>query len=241
MLKEAIEFLQRSGKSEVIKVDGRDYILNGDRYEKVKSPILYDRFESCKLEGIVDYIKGDIDEGSYGNYVINIESPTRVTLKSGVMTENMDRAGLLTSNARIPVLANNAYLKSEDFIIELLSNYLDGADRKAVLALAGNIVEESEVATGDNGVSQRVMAKTGVVSTDIVEVQNPITLIPYRTFNEIEQPSGQFILRIKKGGYCALFNSGDVQWELDAIESIYNYLVLKLEKEIDMGAVKIIR
>ena len=53
---------------------------------------------------------------------------------------------------------------------------------------------------------------------------NPVTLRPYRTFNEVEQPASQFVFRINKLANLALFEADGGKWKLEAVESIANYL-----------------
>ena len=40
-----------------------------------------------------------------------------------------------------------------------------------------------------------------------VKVPNPVTLRPFRTFIEVEQPESKFIFRMREGGRCAIFEA----------------------------------
>ena len=57
---------------------------------------------------------------------------------------------------------------------------------------------------------------------------NPVTLRPYRTFNEVEQPASQFIFRINKMANLALFEADGGKWQLEAIGNIARYLAKEL-------------
>ncbi|NQK92942.1 hypothetical protein HO498_01330 [Streptococcus suis] len=63
---------------------------------------------------------------------------------------------------------------------------------------------------------------------------NPVTLRPYRTFAEVEQPASQFIYRIDKAGYMALFEADGGKWKLDAINNIATYLKSKLGEQANI-------
>ncbi len=102
-------------------------------------------------------------------------------------------------------------------------------DRERVLKLVGNIKEENVRQTGDDGVTQSVTARSGIARVEDVPVPNPVTLMPYRTFREVSQPTSDFILRLRSGRNgdmptCALFEADGGAWKLRAIQSIAAYL-----------------
>jgi hypothetical protein len=59
-----------------------------------------------------------------------------------------------------------------------------------------------------------------------------VNLAPYRTFQEIEQPSSPFLFRIKgtpgEGVQCALFEADGGAWRLDAVARIEAWLTKAL-------------
>ena len=82
----------------------------------------------------------------------------------------------------------------------------------------------------DNGVSQQTVTTAGgVVLVGTAPVPNPVTLAPYRTFREIEQPESLFVLRMRTGKdgekpTAALFEADGGSWKLEAIKRIAAYL-----------------
>lgn len=64
-------------------------------------------------------------------------------------------------------------------------------------------------------------------------IPSPVTLKPYRTFTEVEQPESQFVFRMKEDKYdgvqCALFEADGGAWKLGAMEYIKEYLERELE------------
>lgn len=126
-----------------------------------------------------------------------------------------------------------------DFI-KLQSCFVKDQERDLVLKVVGNIKEDAVKNYGDDGIAQTVTAKVGVASVENVVVPNPVTLRPYRTFQEILQPSSDFVFRMKTGPAAALFEADGGAWQNEAIVTIKSHLVLMLEDEINTGRIHII-
>lgn len=237
MLKAFTEYLVGLKKNEMVTdKDGNEYILQGDEYTKLenKDPVIGDRLNSTTLQGIVDYVINRVDNKLAGEkLLVHILSPDKVELYSDIMGETTckenDRTLLISSNAIVPDRYLRRYLDTENFVIELMSKYKENDDLNNIMRLASNIVKDQSVQTADDGVSQKIQAKTGVATVSNVEVKNPFTLIPFRTFPEIQQPKSYFIFRINKDGECALFDSGDSIWRNEAMNSIKAFLEDKLK------------
>ncbi len=104
-----------------------------------------------------------------------------------------------------------------------------------LLKIVGNLSDETSVKTLDDGYSQQVTAKVGVVSVENVELPNPVELRPYRTFREVEQPLSKYVLRMRRNAAskdvsCALFDVGQDAWEIEAIKNIKAWLTKELGK-----------
>ncbi len=122
------------------------------------------------------------------------------------------------------------FIDAEAFVVGLQTLFVDSDDREAVLAVVGNLREEEVRTTGDDGVTQTVTAKAGVVLSKDVRVPNPVRLRPYRTFREVLQPVSSFVLRLQGGGkasttpVAALFEADGGAWKVGAIQEIATYL-----------------
>src|SRR5690606_26037278 len=123
---------------------------------------------------------------------------------------------------------------------KLQSAFVKNDDRDVILKVVGNVKEEDVKTYGDDGVSQSVTAKVGVATVGQVEVPNPVSLKPYRTFAEVEQPESEFIFRMKNGPRCSLFEADGGAWKLQAISNIKSYLSAALEEEVQSGQLIII-
>ena len=79
----------------------------------------------------------------------------------------------------------------------------------------------------DNGVTQTVSVQSGISLAGTKKIPNPVSLAPFRTFVEVEQPESLFILRVtdgRSGPELALFEADGGAWRLAAINSIKDWL-----------------
>lgn len=106
----------------------------------------------------------------------------------------------------------------------LQSNFIDDNDRGTLLEFASALKIENGSEIEDNGVSQVATVKTGVASLAKGKAPNPVTLRPYRTFGEVEQPASLFVFRIDKQANMALFEADGKRWVADAVGNIAAYL-----------------
>lgn len=100
--------------------------------------------------------------------------------------------------------------------------------------------EETVHQANDDGVSQAVSVKTGIASVNSVKVPNPVKLAPYRTFNEVAQPTSEFVFRMRDGMQCAIFEADGGAWQLEAMQSIKEYLASQLTNLVAVKRLMII-
>jgi len=67
-----------------------------------------------------------------------------------------------------------------------------------------------------------------------------VKLKPYRTFNEVEQPESEFLLRLSDGAQVALYEADGGAWKLTARRNIADYLRKQLAALIDDGIVIVV-
>ena len=123
------------------------------------------------------------------------------------------------------------YYDQERFLIELQANFAENDDLKTIMQVAGNIQAGTTASYSDDGISQKTTIKTGVQRVD-VQVPNPVKLIPYRTFAEIEQPSSLYVFRVKDDGNGApmfkLVEADNGLWKHAAMLKIKDYFECEL-------------
>ena len=83
---------------------------------------------------------------------------------------------------------------------------------------------DNSVQVDDDGVTQTVSSASGVVLVKEEKIPNPVTLAPFRTFSEIEQPESSFVLRVNDRGRVGLFEADGGSWRNTAMLRIKEYL-----------------
>ena len=183
--------------------------------------------EMTSLDSLIDYIKSGVDT-MLTEMLLSVVSPTRVVLESGLNPER-ERETLARVSAVIPDFSFNQFVEKEKFNIGLQSNCIgDGSTDKDLLLKFTGTVEAGTIAQyGDDGVSQKATIKTGIASKSEALVPNPVTLKPYRTFIEVDQPSSEFVFRMKETHgeiLCAIYEADGGAWEMEARKNIKSYL-----------------
>lgn len=235
MIKEALQYLIGLGNVEVFTTEsGQEYASQPVHLIKQPTP---DALVIRNLSGLVDYLKANFDKQP--PVLVHIASPTRVDVFSS-FNRDYNRNHLIRAEALLPQIHFGQFLDTESFNILLQSCFVPNEDRALVLRVVGNIKEENVSTFGDDGVSQQVTAKVGVATVENVVVPNPVSLKPFRTFVEIEQPASEFVFRMKNGPSAALFEADGGAWKLTAIARIKDYLHAALGNEISNGRVTII-
>ncbi|WP_203362419.1 hypothetical protein [Bacillus sp. REN10] len=234
MIKEAFEYIVGLGNTRMVEVGNQQF--STQRLHLVPEPTP-EALTVHSLSGLIEYISSKFD--GEDKVMIHVKSPTNVTCFSSY-NNDFNREHFITAKAMLPEFTFDRYYDSEDFNIKLQSVFVKNDDRDIMLKVVGNIKEENVRTVGDDGVSQAVQAKTGVATVGLVEVPNPVSLKPYRTFVEVDQPESNFIFRMQQGPRCALFEADGGAWELQAMRNIKEYLAAALEVEIESGRVVII-
>ena len=231
--------LEAAGKK-VQEIDGWNYAINGegDLSPIVPRDLASKTIELRTLTGLIDLVK-NMRERKETRLFVRVESPTEVN----VFTE-LDLYGrrewLIESNASIPDTTYGYFMDAEEMNIMLQSQFAQSPDRDIILKVIGNLKEENVRKANDDGVSQSVTVQAGIANVAEVKVPNPVELIPYRTFLEVEQPTSKFIFRMRKGMQGAIFGADGGAWKSTAMKLIKEYLEDKFREEIESGHIVVV-
>lgn len=231
-LKEALSYAVELADKEnkiISSSNGNEYFdINKHDFRELRprkyAPIL----ELQTLKSLVDYLKSDNDFIGGRRLVVVVESYQRVSVYDQVDVEYGKRPQLVSVKASVPVIPFSHWCNQEEFNIMLQSMFINDVDRNLVLDFASHLKIEKGAEAQDNGVTQTVTVRDGVASLAQAKTPNPVTLRPYRTFNEVEQPASQFVFRVNKSANLALFEADGGKWKLDAIKNISDYLKTEL-------------
>lgn len=245
-LKEALEYVVGLSKPNIYEIEdreGKKHKFSDRSLSQVEAhiPILRadDVIQMNTLTSLLDYIKGKIDSMP-GKMIVQVCSPTEVRLYSQ-LNVNRDREELVKVSAIVPQFFFNKFMGNELFTIALQSKFIDNKDRALVLKFSGTVEDGTVAQYGDDGVSQKASVKTGIASKSDAIVPNPVTLRPYRTFLEVEQPASDFIFRMKSDKYdgiqCAIFEADGGAWTMEATKRIKEYLQKELKEFPDFTVI----
>jgi hypothetical protein len=229
LIQKALQYLVGLKDAKVIQVGDSNYSTEQLHYIKpVFDPKPNAQAISIKtLTGLVDYIKNSVDKIA-DSMVVHVTSPTKVQVYSELRAD-MNRDNYIVCEAWTPQITYGNFVDVESFNIMIQSCFLQNEHSAAILQVVGNIKEDNVQNTSDDGISQKVTAKSGVSTVTEIKVPNPVILCPFRTFAEVEQPESKFVFRMQSGPKAAIFEADGGIWRLYAMQNVKQYLAEKLE------------
>jgi hypothetical protein len=218
----------------VEEIKGETYVFHNGRADRYaerdkESPRTLDVYS---LGGLVDYIIADVDglfKDPERRHIVRVTDVDTVEVISPIYGYGSKRDVVARCVQKPPRIKFDTYMPAEDFQIIVMTQFIESENRSMVLMLAGNLRDDQSVQTADDGFSQRVTIKRGVVQVGETTVKNPAELIPIRTFNEVTQPSSPFVIRFQEGNQVALFESDGGAWKIRAVEAIRDWLRERLQ------------
>lgn len=242
MLKSLFEYVVGLSKANMVTIDGTVFT---DKPLHLPEMPTIETLRTDNLSSIVNFIKHAWDADLHDIYdtvqkIIHVEDAGKVNLYSSVCNECMDRQKFMTAEWAGNKFPFGQFMDAEKFNILLQTCFMETDDLKVIQQVVGNLRDEAVQNYGDDGVSQSVTIRTGIATVGQVRVPSPAKLRPYRTFLEVEQPASLFILRMREGGQCALFEADGGLWRETARKNIRNYFEYELEKMVSEHKVVIL-
>lgn len=181
------------------------------------------------LTALVDLFESNFEDIQSEKSVFHVTSETGVDAYANASNDYAQRTNFIKASfANVKSFSFDAWLDQEAFIIGLQAHVKDSVDRQYLLDLTSRIAVNEQLEIVDNGISQEVTAKTGTSLSKTLNVKPRVTLSPFRTFREIEQPASEFVFRVRKSTRgtpeLALFEADGGAWKLTAMKSIAEYL-----------------
>lgn len=239
MIAEAIDKILNLAKYEFFTADdGRIY--TSKVFYPVKEPEPAP-IQTRTLLSIKEYLNEDVDGLLVGQdakrLIIHIVSENEVLVISKLLKPFEQRKNYMVAKCDPKLMFQfGKFYDAEHFVIALQSLFVYDEEVAKVLCVSGNIQDGFIRRTSDDGISQTVRTKTGVTTKAEVKVPNPVTLRPYRTFSEVEQPASKFVFRMRSVGddrppEMALFEADGGAWKNDAMKNIHDYFAREFPTE----------
>jgi len=213
--------------------------IHGDKYtaqtlHRVKQFHAWPETQSFQtLKAIVEFLalKSKDEQAQKGLY-LHVLDYNKVELTGPVESEDLRSP---TYAVTVCPLGNDfrfdSFMPVEEMVIKVRTLFSPNEDLDKLVSMLVNVDSTETVKQKDDGIQQSVTIKKGgsSVEREFATNQGIFQLQPYRTFQEIAQPVGEFLFRIKtdpeRGASAAIFTAGGNAWKLDAIEKIKAYLV----------------
>lgn len=244
MLKEFIAHIQKTTQPLVETIDpnidsGSTFAITGDGKVVELCPTIYhpDTLPLHSLEALVKMVQTE---------AANMDTPLYITIPNHLTVRCFGqpdpdaryfRQVYYEASATDVPGFRDGFREYEKAIIELRSRFAPGEGVDYLLDLLSRISKENGVTTTDNGVSQTVEARQGVALKTMVQVKPRVPLRPFRTFQEVEQPESEFLLRLDEDGNIGLFEADGGMWKLTARQTVKAYLEEKLAELVASGDV----
>lgn len=232
------ERMKAQAKSEIVEIYSVPHYRDkyGDLVPVAKpepdAGVMPQTFQTFTLQGLVDWIKADVDKlftQDKPAALVSVTSPRQVWVYGAIEGEARRRPTLAYCSYSAPSIPFDSFVDAETLAITMQATFKQDEARDAVLGVMSNLSEQQSAQTSDDGFSQRVTIKSGVQEIDSKVFKNPAPLRPMRTFPEVEQPVSPFVVRFKEGKKAALFNADGGAWEVAAVKNIGDFLRTALE------------
>jgi len=257
--KDSMAFLVDLGRDNATKgqepkevtIHGEKFIVTGSKLDRFqpKQPIFSDIFSVYSLQGLVEFLRADVDKyfdngaacsspskdgpTSFPRFIVRVTSPTRVEVFTPVFGPLRHRESIAFCEVALPSIIFDKYIDPENMVIMLNTRFEENENLATVMNLVGNLKNEQSNQTADDGFSQRITVKAGVAEMRDVKVENPVYLVPKRTFHEVQQPGSPFVLRFKADDSAvgaALFEADGGAWKYEAVKNIASWLTRQLKE-----------
>ena len=143
-------------------------------------------------------------------------------------------------SAELVSIPFNQMLNYESMMITLKSKFVETPELLETVKLLGTITEENSAQLSDDGFTQSVVVRKGIAMKEGKVVKPIVRLKPYRTFNEVDQPESEFLLRLFEGGSVALYEADGGAWKLQARRNVAEYLKNALADLIESGEIIVV-
>ena len=230
-LREALQYVVGLGNdadhAQVLEICGKTY--SNKNLVRYGSPERASAVEASSLSSMMDYILNCAEEFSGKKMIIQVEGPRNVRLVSFLDGERK-RECLFSCEAETSEFRFGKWYDQEEFMIAIQSNFQMTPDLDAIMKFAGNVERKNNQTFSDDGRTQVATMSVGVASKADVIVPNPVELVPYRTFQEVEQPMSQFVFRIsdKEVPAFKIVEAEGGIWRNEAIANIKEYFERRL-------------
>ncbi len=242
ILVNAIREIVGMAKPQIYGIEGHQY-ASAELVEVLPHEDVPDALTVHTLKSLADYIRREGVKHADKEHplFVEVDSYRSVTVRSSLtagLSTNFLRRTFYRAESDVPRF-ELGWMDLEKRIIQLRAQCADTDGRNELLEMLSSVCREEGTVSSDNGVTQEVIVREGVALKEMAQVKPYVTLQPYRTFLEVEQPVSEFLLRLDKDCNVGLFEADGGAWKLEAARNIGSCLETELAQEINDGLVMV--
>lgn len=224
MFKDLAQYIVGLSKPELVDINGKIFSDRSlKRYDY--NPPLPLKFKS--IQGLLEYIEADCDF-TIAESFIHIVNYKRIEYLSPLNDDN-EREIYAVCEPDVIDIRFNQFLDRETFNIMLQTGFVENDDLREILRYIGTMSDKAVRTVADDGIKQEITIKSSTQGLIDVFIPNPVILKPFRTFTDVEPVESKFVLRLKEGGSCALFEADGGAWKIDTMTRLQDHIEEILE------------
>ena len=239
MLKEAIEKIAGMATPQLYEIENRTFMIGPNGAEELRPELDgVSTITLYSLDSLVKMVKTELGRAYDSPLFIQIPSHMKVI---AFTSPDADIRCLRTkpyeaSATDVPGWEAETLMGFEQAMIALRTRFQATPDAEYALKLLSDITTGSKVTYNDNGIATSVVTQSGVALQKNASIRPIVSLRPYRTFQEVEQPESKFLIRVTERGIKFVEADGGM-WKLAARQAIKGWLEDKLASEVGSGKV----
>lgn len=239
MLEALFNRIQEAAQPQIVEDNGKRYVISNDGgYRELLEELAHpDTLELHSLDALVKMVQSEALEEECPLY-IEVPSPTLVHCygQPNPVLRDARQVYYDVNATDVPGWEPDKLMGFEEAQIALQTRFEESNDRLYCLKLLADITMGGKVTFNDNGIATSVVTQKGVSLQEGATIRPIVTLRPYRTFQEVEQPNGLFLIRVSERGIRFVEADGGM-WRLRARETVRDWLSERLANEIADGRV----
>lgn len=241
MLKAAIEKILEIANPIIYQSNGEEFVITKDgEIRQIRTEL--DAPETLDLNSLDALVKMVKSEASNAEEPLYITVPTHLKVicfgQPHADRRNLRQFYYEVKATDVPGWEPVTKLPFDQAAVALQTRFQDSVDRDYAMQLLSQITTGAKVTYNDIGVATNVVTSKGVALQQNSTIRPLVKLRPYRTFQEVEQPEGLFLIRIDERGITFTEADGGM-WKLEARKTIVKYLEDNLKDLVESGHVVI--
>lgn len=239
MIKEAIEKIQELATPVIHREEGRTFAVSATSVrELIPTRDEPQTITLSSLDSLVQMVKNEALCIYENPLFITVPTHETVTCFARPVPDlGWDRLTYYIAQATdVPGWNAKTVMPFEEALIALRTRFQATPDTDYALKLLSEITTGAKVTFNDNCIATSVVTKKGIDLQSNQAIRPIISLRPYRTFQEVEQPASQFLIRINERGISFIEADGGM-WKLEARKTVAKFLEDQLRPEVESGEV----